>query len=87
MAEEVGCVLGHLVGYCVRFDGFFDKERTKIKVMNNSEASGGFHGHIFIIYFQFLTDGILMREIMSDPLLSNYRHTSEIFFWPMEVIS
>ena len=51
VAVEQGSVLGHQVGYAVRFDDCSDKAATKIK---------------------FVTDGLLVREMMSDPLLSQY---------------
>ncbi|XP_008068317.1 probable ATP-dependent RNA helicase DHX35, partial [Carlito syrichta] len=51
VAEERGAVLGHEVGYCIRFDDCTDQLATRIK---------------------FLTDGMLVREMMVDPLLTNY---------------
>jgi len=51
VAEEKNCRLGETVGYSIRFDECFSRERTKIK---------------------FMTEGILIREIMGDPLLSQY---------------
>ncbi|CAI2349570.1 unnamed protein product [Caenorhabditis sp. 36 PRJEB53466] len=50
VAEEKDCILGHDVGYTVRFDDVSDKD-TKVK---------------------FMTDGLLLREILVDPLLSRY---------------
>eukprot|EP00752_Nemacystus_decipiens_P012278 g10884.t1 len=50
VAAEVGCELGHVVGYTVRFDDRTSKS-TRIK---------------------YMTDGVLLREAMSDPLLSAY---------------
>ncbi|CAB3401390.1 unnamed protein product [Caenorhabditis bovis] len=50
VAEEKDCILGHDVGYTVRFDDVSDKD-TKIK---------------------FITDGLLLRELLVDPLLSKY---------------
>ncbi|XP_006881777.1 PREDICTED: probable ATP-dependent RNA helicase DHX35 [Elephantulus edwardii] len=51
VAEERGAVLGHEVGYCIRFDDCSDPLATRIK---------------------FLTDGMLVREMMVDPLLTRY---------------
>ncbi|XP_078508280.1 putative ATP-dependent RNA helicase DHX35 isoform X1 [Lissotriton helveticus] len=51
VAEERGAVLGHEVGYCIRFDDCTDPYATRIK---------------------FLTDGMLVREMMADPLLKKY---------------
>ncbi|XP_069740321.1 probable ATP-dependent RNA helicase DHX35 isoform X1 [Narcine bancroftii] len=51
VAEERGAVLGHEVGYCIRFDDCTDSQATRIK---------------------FLTDGMLVREMMADPLLKKY---------------
>ncbi|WKY02430.1 hypothetical protein Q1695_016021 [Nippostrongylus brasiliensis] len=50
VAEEKETILGHDVGYTVRFDDVSD-DQTKIK---------------------FMTDGILLRELLTDPLLSKY---------------
>lgn len=44
-------MLGHEVGYCIRFDDCTDPLATRIK---------------------FLTDGMLVREMMVDPLLTKY---------------
>ncbi|KAH9818734.1 Zgc:158828 protein [Melampsora americana] len=49
--EEMGEVLGDLVGYTVRFEDHSSKTKTKIK---------------------YLTDGVLFREVLMDPLLSSY---------------
>lgn len=51
VAEERGAMLGHEVGYCIRFDDCTDSQATRIK---------------------FLTDGMLVREMMADPLLKKY---------------
>ncbi|KAM8774926.1 putative ATP-dependent RNA helicase DHX35 [Rhynchonycteris naso] len=51
VADERGAVLGHEVGYCIRFDDCTDLLATRIK---------------------FLTDGMLVREMMVDPLLTKY---------------
>jgi ATP-dependent RNA helicase DDX35 len=51
VAEEKNCNLGDLVGYSIRFDECFDRDRTKIK---------------------FMTEGILVREMLGDPLLKAY---------------
>ncbi|XP_058535533.1 probable ATP-dependent RNA helicase DHX35 isoform X1 [Ochotona princeps] len=51
VAEERGAVLGHEVGYCIRFDDCTHPQATRIK---------------------FLTDGMLVREMMVDPLLTKY---------------
>ena len=50
VAEEVGCKLGHEVGYTIRFEDNTNSD-TKIK---------------------YMTDGIMQREILLDPLLSKY---------------
>eukprot|EP00301_Raphidiophrys_heterophryoidea_P011037 c1647_g1_i1.p1 GENE.c1647_g1_i1~~c1647_g1_i1.p1 ORF type:complete len:712 (+),score=146.60 c1647_g1_i1:58-2136(+) len=51
VAEEVGTVLGNEVGYAVRFDDKWDREKTRIK---------------------YTTDGLMLRELLLDPLLSQY---------------
>lgn len=50
VADEVGCKLGHEVGYTIRFEDCTGSD-TKIK---------------------YMTDGIMQREILLDPLLSRY---------------
>ncbi|CAP33531.2 Protein CBG15221 [Caenorhabditis briggsae] len=50
VAEETDTLLGHNIGYTVRFDDVSD-EATKVK---------------------FMTDGLLLREILQDPMLSKY---------------
>lgn len=50
VAEEVGCRLGHEVGYTIRFEDCTNSD-TKIK---------------------YMTDGIMQREILLDPMLSRY---------------
>ena len=51
VAEEKGTQLGNTVGYSIRFDECFDRDRTKIK---------------------YMTEGILVREMLGDPLLKSY---------------
>ena len=50
VAQEVGCTLGGLVGYTIRFEDM-SSPQTHIK---------------------YMTDGILVRECMEDPLLRRY---------------
>ncbi|KAK2066777.1 hypothetical protein P8C59_000565 [Phyllachora maydis] len=50
VSEEVGCQLGHEVGYTIRFEDQTGPE-TRIK---------------------YMTDGMLQREILLDPLLKRY---------------
>ncbi|QDS73353.1 hypothetical protein FKW77_006961 [Venturia effusa] len=50
VADEVGCKLGHEVGYTIRFEDQTGPD-TKIK---------------------YMTDGILQREILLDPMLNRY---------------
>ncbi|RXG72925.1 putative ATP-dependent RNA helicase DHX35 [Armadillidium vulgare] len=51
VAEEKDCILGELVGYCIRFDDCTTEGVTKIK---------------------YMTEGLLVREMMADPLLRMY---------------
>ncbi|KAK9866673.1 hypothetical protein WJX84_001022 [Apatococcus fuscideae] len=51
VAKEMGCKLGGLVGYAVRFDDTSTHE-TKIR---------------------YVTDGLLLREAVADPLLQQYK--------------
>eukprot|EP00798_Chlamydomonas_sp_ICE-L_P020489 gene20489-27278_t len=57
VAEEMGCELGQLVGYSVRFDSVASQGATHIK---------------------FLTDGVLLREMMNDPLLTKYSLSTDM---------
>ena len=50
VADEIGCTLGHEVGYSIRFEDV-TSAKTEIK---------------------YLTDGMLLREVLVDPLLSRY---------------
>jgi HrpA-like RNA helicase len=52
VSEEMGCDLGQVVGYSVRFDHKYDPFKTKLK---------------------YLTDGMLLREALLDPNLSDYK--------------
>ncbi|KAJ8099316.1 P-loop containing nucleoside triphosphate hydrolase protein [Lipomyces tetrasporus] len=50
VAEEIGCQVGEMVGYSIRFEDM-TSEKTRIK---------------------YMTDGMLLRELLVDPLLSRY---------------
>lgn len=50
VADEMGCSLGHEVGYAIRFERKCTQQTRLL----------------------YCTDGILLRETMSDPLLSKY---------------
>lgn len=51
VCEEVGCQVGHKVGYSIRFEDCFLPGVTECK---------------------FVTDGLLIRELMQNPLLPQY---------------
>ena len=57
VAEECNTKLGDRVGYSIRFDECFSRDKTKIK---------------------YMTEGILLREMMEDPLLNNYSVSIDI---------
>lgn len=77
VAEEQGCKIGTTVGYCIRFDDCHDPKLTKIKVCNCAPFNSIY---VFIfqlplnfeLHFQYMTEGILIREMMADPLLRDY---------------
>lgn len=50
-AEEVGCQLGHEVGYAIRFEDVSTEGLTQLR---------------------FVTDGVLLQELLRDPFLSRY---------------
>ena len=51
ICDERSCVLGHEVGYAIRFEDCFTPGLTQCK---------------------FVTEGLLIREMMQNPLLPNY---------------
>lgn len=51
VCDEIGCELGHKVGYAIRFEDCFVPGLTECK---------------------FVTDGLLIRELMQNPLLPQY---------------
>ena len=60
VAEECNAILGDQVGYSIRFDECFNREKTKIK---------------------YMTEGILVREMMADPLLRHYSVSYNFLTW------
>lgn len=79
VAEERGALLGHEVGYTIRFDDCSDPHATRIKVLPHQKAkvlfmTGFLQVLNYVCVFQFLTDGMLVREMMADPLLKKYRY-------------
>lgn len=65
VAEEMDLVLGEHVGYTIRFEDC-TSSKTILKFV-----------HFFFLsnhkyFFRYLTDGMLLREAMGDPLLSRY---------------
>ena len=68
------------MGYAIRFDDCTDSKATRIKVtriaqplplvLSSSSLS-------LSLSLQFLTDGMLVREMMWDPMLKNYRCVSK----------
>lgn len=62
VAEEVGCPLGTTVGYRVRFEN-----------CSNSRLNGNYNqNYENLTKILYLTDGMLLRESMTDPLLKKY---------------
>ncbi|RRT84738.1 hypothetical protein B296_00011365 [Ensete ventricosum] len=58
VAEEMGVKIGEEVGYTIRFEDQTNPVRTFV---------------ISVTVIKFLTDGVLIREMMDDPLLTKYR--------------
>ncbi|KAB1221980.1 putative ATP-dependent RNA helicase DHX35 [Morella rubra] len=66
VAEEMGVKLGEEVGYTIRFEDL----TNKLLIMNpESFPVLAAQGTTMI---KFLTDGVLLREMMDDPLLTKY---------------
>ena len=57
VSEECNSTLGNRVGYSIRFDECFSREKTKIK---------------------YMTEGILLREMIEDPLLNCYSVSNNV---------
>uniref|UniRef100_A0A7N2LQJ9 RNA helicase n=1 Tax=Quercus lobata TaxID=97700 RepID=A0A7N2LQJ9_QUELO len=66
VAEEMGVKLGEEVGYTIRFE-----DLTNTFLVMTAE---NFHGLAAqnTTMIKFLTDGVLLREMMDDPLLTKY---------------
>jgi hypothetical protein len=71
VAEEMGAELGKEVGYCIRFDDWFFPFRS-LRLFTSFSLSTSKETRV-----KFVTDGMLMREAMMDPLLQEYRSTAQ----------
>jgi pre-mRNA-splicing factor ATP-dependent RNA helicase DHX38/PRP16 len=65
VADEMGIELGKECGYAIRFEDC-TSDKTKIKVVLLHKKLTLF------IYFQYMTDGILLRECLGDSDLDGY---------------
>jgi hypothetical protein len=82
IAQEMGVELGTTVGYHVRYDKCTSSS-TAIKVAlfggdgELSDCTGKCSDVSWLTYLQrkVVTDGILLREMQSDFMLTKYRHT------------
>jgi pre-mRNA-splicing factor ATP-dependent RNA helicase DHX15/PRP43 len=70
VAEEMDVALGQEVGYSIRFEDC-TSAKTILKVSCHSEARYVLTCMLPFLQ-QYMTDGMLLREAMSDPLLENY---------------
>lgn len=75
VADETGTLVqGPTVGYSVRFDSCEGQPKIKVRYYHLDDTN---HYSIckfilFLITFQYMTEGILLREMMADPLLNSY---------------
>ncbi|KAF0990167.1 hypothetical protein HZS_7735 [Henneguya salminicola] len=60
VSDEMSSEIGDLCGYSIRFDDCSTPGVTKLRVL------------MFFFRSKFMTDGFLVREMMRDPLLSQY---------------
>lgn len=67
VAQELGCHVGEEVGYHVRFDNSSRYLRANVNIASEKLP---FSERTRIL---FMTDGILVQELLSDPLLKKYR--------------
>ncbi|KAL9321150.1 hypothetical protein ACSQ67_012989 [Phaseolus vulgaris] len=65
VAEEMGVKLGEEVGYTIRFEDV-------TKPWSGSNVYFRFVAAQDVTVLKFLTDGVLLREMMDDPLLTKY---------------
>jgi HrpA-like RNA helicase len=76
IAQEMGVELGGAVGYHVRYDRCTSSS-TVIKVRRPLHVSASSLSFLYSnCYIKVVTDGILLREMQSDFLLTKYRYVT-----------
>ena len=75
VAKEMESELGKLVGYRVRFEDCSQPDTAityGTRMIKNLQSFSSFYIEFCVLFYRFVTEGILLRELESDPLLQKY---------------